>query len=66
VAEDLNVSRGLYEKQKLRHGKFGVVVLLGAAVNHSISRPRCKDLNAAVVYYGPIPIRSIRRQYICA
>ncbi len=61
VAEDLTSALGYMKKQNYVNGKFGVVGYCWGGGQSLNFATKCKDLNAAVVYYGrnPDPLDSV-------
>jgi len=61
VAEDLTAALGYMKKQNYVNGKFGVVGYCWGGGQSLNFATKCKDLNAAVVYYGrnPDPLDSV-------
>src|SRR5919106_4524301 len=61
VAEDLTAALNYMKKQNYVNGKVGVVGFCWGGGNSLNFATKCKDLNAAVVYYGrnPDPLDSV-------
>ena len=61
VAEDLTAALNYMKKQNYINGKVGVVGFCWGGGNSLNFATKCKDLNAAVVYYGrnPDPLDSV-------
>ena len=61
VAEDLTAAVAYMKKQNYVNGKFGVVGYCWGGGQSLNFATKCKDLNAAVVYYGrnPDPLDSV-------
>jgi len=61
VAEDLSSAVAYMKKQNYVNGKFGVVGYCWGGGQSLNFATKCKDLNAAVVYYGrnPDPLDSV-------
>jgi carboxymethylenebutenolidase len=61
VAEDLTAALNYMKKQSYVNGKVGVVGFCWGGGNSLNFATKCKDLNAAVVYYGrnPDPLDSV-------